>query len=74
MKYLSKTRLYRPTIVIRRRKAIIDEVRSRIEIYETVLEVNVPSFWQGLKEAYRRAGEVILDTFGSLIVPKVYAV
>ena len=74
MKYLSKTRLYQPTLTIRRRKAISNVVTGTLELTETVIELTLPSFWQGLKTVYRRAGEVILDTFGSLIVPKVYAV
>ena len=71
MKFLSTVQ--RPAFTITRRRAVIDEVRNKITMTETIITLTMPSFWQGIKAAARRAGDAILDAFGGLVVPKVYA-
>jgi len=50
------------------RKAIVNEVTQTITLTEivTCIEVTLPAFWQGLKDA-------VSNLFGGLFLPKVYA-
>ena len=74
MRFLASTKFNPPPMIrVKRRRAIIDEVRNRIEITETVIELTPPAFWQGLKNAFQKVGEAILNAFGGL-VPKAYPV
>ncbi len=75
MKFLTTARFDPPPMVrIKRRKMISDITTGTLELTETVIELTLPSFWQGLKDKAASVGNTILDAFGTLITPRIYAV
>ena len=75
MRFLTTSKFTPPPMVrIKRRKMVSDITTGTLEITETIIELTLPSFWQGLKDKATSVGNSILDAFGSFITPRIYAV
>ena len=75
MKFLTTSKFNPPPMVrIKRRKMASNITTGTLELTETIIELTLPSFWQGIKNKAASVGNTILDAFGTLITPRIYAV